>query len=85
MENTDFTTEELRVSDYVETDRDKGTITITLPENPFGVPFILTSLLVADIETKKDVFGDRVADAVVGASIDFLINETDADYELVQK
>ena len=36
-------------------------------------------------QAKKDIFGERVADAVVGGCIDFLIDKTDADYELVRK
>lgn len=85
MENTDFTSEELRVGDYIEIDEDKGTITITVPDNPFGIPFILTILLISDIETKTEFFGKRVSNSVMYACIDTLLNHTDADYELVRK
>lgn len=85
MENTGFMNEDIIVSDYVETDSEKGTITITIPENPFIMSFILTSLLISDIEAKKKFFDERVAEAVIGGSIVFLINETDADYELIRK
>lgn len=85
MENTDFTSEELRVGDYIEMDEDKGTITIALPENPLEMAFILTNLLVADIETKTEFFGKRVSNSVMYACIDILLKHTDADYELVRK
>lgn len=85
MENTNFMNEDINVSDYIETDSEKGTITITIPENPFVMSFILTSLLISDIEAKKEFFDERVAEAVIGGSIDLIINETDADYELVRK
>lgn len=67
MENTDFTSEELRVGDYIEIDEYKGTITITVPDNPFGIPIILTNLLISDIETKTEFFGKRVSNAVMYA------------------
>lgn len=85
MENTDFTSEDINVSDYIEMDEDKGTITITVPENPLGMSFILTNLLVADIETKTEFFGKRVSNSVMYACIDILLNHTDADYELIRK
>ena len=85
MENTNFTNEDTNVGDYVEIDSEKGTITITIPENPFEFPFILTSLLVADIETKTEFFGNGVSNSVVYACIDVLLNHTDADYELIRK
>lgn len=85
MENTNFTNEDINAGDYVETDSEKGTITITIPENPFVMSFILTSLLISDIEAKKEFFDKRVAEAIIGGSIKFLISETDANYELIRK
>lgn len=85
MENTDFTSKVIRMDDCIEMDEDKGVMTITLPENPFEFSFILTKLLVADIETKTEFFGKRVSNSVMYECIDILLNHTDADYELVRK
>lgn len=69
----------------VKVDDKKETITIEYPNNPIVFHSILTSLVIANLDTMKDTFGQALVDATAYATLKTIIDQYPEAYEDLQK
>ena len=78
MQNTDL-------EKLIKVDDKKETITIEYPNNPIVFHSILTSLVIANLDTIKDTFGQALVDATAYATLKIIIDQYPEAYEDLQK
>lgn len=69
----------------VKVDDKKETITIEYPNNPIVFHSILTSLVIASLDTIKDTFGQALVDATAYATLKTIADQYQEAYEDLQK
>lgn len=69
----------------VKVDDKRETITIEYPNNPIVFHSILTSLVIANLDTMKDTFGQALVDATVFATLKTIIDQYPEAYDDLQK
>ena len=69
----------------VKVDDKKETIMIEYPNNPIVFHSILTSLVIANLDTIKDTFGQALVDATAYATLKIIIDQYPEAYEDLQK
>ena len=69
----------------VKVDDKKETITIEYPNNPIVFHSILTSLVIANLDTIKDTFGQALVDATAYATLKMIADQYQEAYEDLQK
>ena len=78
MQNTDL-------EKLVKVDDKKKTIMIEYPNNPIVFHSILTSLVIANLDTIKDTFGQALVDATAYATLKTIADQYQEAYEDLQK
>ena len=78
MQNTDL-------EKLIKVDDKKETITIEYPNNPIVFHSILTSLVIANLDTIKDTFGQALVDATAFATLKTIADQYQEAYENLQK
>ena len=78
MQNTDL-------EKLIKVDDKKETIMIEYPNNPIVFHSILTSLVIANLDTIKDTFGQALVDATAYATLKTIADQYQEAYEDLQK
>lgn len=70
---------------WVKVDDKKETITIEYPNDPIVFHSILTRLVIANLHTIKDTFGQALVDATAYATLKTIADQYQEAYEDLQK